>query len=130
MFDSSIDDRLHRLNEEFHKLLGNFTKEYCSEKTTPEQLIRQFGLTMREAEAWLKNEPNFIPSDDSYHDDPNRRKVTRTCFTIESYALWSSRHRLLNAFMPSCRQAYVWIGRSMDLDTFSAIVSLSRHGLA
>jgi hypothetical protein len=34
MFDSSIDDRLHKLNEEFRKLLGNSKSVDLFEKTT------------------------------------------------------------------------------------------------
>lgn len=75
-----IRDELHRLNEEFSKLLGI---SHLAEKTTPEQLIRRFGLTVNEAKSWLKRGPNYnksilASSDDSYHDASNRRKVNRT----------------------------------------------------
>lgn len=70
-----IRDELHRLNEEFSKLLGNSTKDCQLEKTTPRQLIWQYGFTMREAEAWLRQEPNFKPSDGSYHDDESDDKL-------------------------------------------------------
>jgi hypothetical protein len=70
MFDPSIDDRLHKLNEEFRKLLGVSDLE----KTTPECLV-EFGLTLKEAKAWLENEPSF-QSDVSCHDDENRRFFT------------------------------------------------------
>jgi len=41
-------------------------------------ILTNFGLTIREAKDWLKREPSFAPSDGSYHDASNRRKVTRT----------------------------------------------------
>ena len=76
MTDDPIGDELHRLSEEFKKLAGEVTQEESIEKTTPEQLT-QFGLTLGEAESWLRDEPNFS-SDVSYHEHRNRRKVTRT----------------------------------------------------
>ena len=69
-----IRDELHRLNVEFKKLLGTSTSTHVSEKTLPEDLIK-FGLTLNEAKAWLENEPNFIPSDESYHDDETDDKL-------------------------------------------------------
>lgn len=72
-----IRDELHRLNEEFRKLLGETDDTFSLEKTTPVQLTK-FGLTLAEAESWIKDEPNFS-SDASYHEPRNRRKVTRTC---------------------------------------------------
>ena len=76
MNDDPIRDELHRLSEEFKKLVGEATPEQSIEKTTSEQLTK-FGLTTNEAKAWLNNEPNFS-SDVSYHEPQNRRKVTRT----------------------------------------------------
>lgn len=73
----SIDDKLQRLKEEFDKLLGVSSNIHHIETTTPKQLT-QYGLTLDEARDWLEREPNFIPSDDSYHELSNRRKVTRT----------------------------------------------------
>jgi hypothetical protein len=61
MTDDIIRDELHRLNEEFRKLAGLPTS--ISEKTKPENLTR-FGLTLAEASAWLRHEPNFKPSDE------------------------------------------------------------------
>jgi len=58
-----IRDELHRLNEEFKKLLGNSSNDISLEEASPEQLIRDFGLTKNEAEAWLRNEPSFKSSD-------------------------------------------------------------------
>jgi hypothetical protein len=71
-----IRDELHRLSEEFKKLLAEPDDMYSLGKTTPEQLTK-FGLTLNEAESWIKHEPNFL-SDASYHEPENRRKVTRT----------------------------------------------------
>jgi hypothetical protein len=55
-----IRDELHRLAEEFGKLLDG---THIAEKTTLEELIQRFGLTLNEAEEWLKSEPSFSPSD-------------------------------------------------------------------
>jgi hypothetical protein len=79
----SISDDLHKLNEEFAKLLGMSSGIHSIEKTTPKQLTQLFGLTISEARIWLKSEPSFEKSilgssDDSYHDSSNRRKVNRT----------------------------------------------------
>jgi hypothetical protein len=65
-----IRDELHRLSEEFKKLVA-------VEETTPEQLVQRFRLTLDEAKEWLENEPKY-PSDVSYHDASNRRQVNRT----------------------------------------------------
>ena len=83
MTTDPIRDELHRLTEEFGKLLGNSESVFLVEKTTPEQLIQHFGLTVEEAKSWLEKEPNyekllFRSSDDSYHEGSNRRKVNRT----------------------------------------------------
>ena len=73
-----IRDELHRLSEEFKKLLDEPDDAISLDKTSPEQLAK-FGLTLGEAESWLKDEPDFS-SDASYHEPQNRRKVTRTHF--------------------------------------------------
>lgn len=78
-----IRDELHRLNEEFRKLVGMPDSADFVEKTTPEQLIQHFGLTVEEAKSWLGKEPNygkfvFRSPDDSYHEPQNRRRVNRT----------------------------------------------------
>ena len=63
MTDDSIGDELHRLSEEFKKLLGDSKSETVAEKTTPEQLSKIFGLTIDEAKAWLEQEPDYKPTD-------------------------------------------------------------------
>jgi hypothetical protein len=75
-----IRDELHRLNEEFKKLLGNSSSIHVSEKTLPEHLIR-FGLTTEEARAWLEQEPNFFTSRRIFTDKPDRRRLDRTLET-------------------------------------------------
>lgn len=37
----------------------------------PEELTR-LGLTINEAKAWLKTEPNFVPPDENSHERRNR----------------------------------------------------------
>jgi hypothetical protein len=51
-----IRDELHRLSMEFNKLLN----KRIVEETMPEELVQKFGLTLREAKAWLKNELNYL----------------------------------------------------------------------
>jgi hypothetical protein len=80
-----IRDELHRINEEFSKLLGISDGMHLVEKTLPEQLIQRFGLTAKQARSWLDKEPNYdkcVLSDDSYHEDSNRRKVNRTLWKM------------------------------------------------
>jgi hypothetical protein len=71
-----IRDELHRLSKEFSKLLDN--SNALIERTAPEHLMTHFGLTQRQAKCWLEKEPDFSPSDGSYHEPSNRRRVNRT----------------------------------------------------
>jgi hypothetical protein len=95
-----IRDELHRLSEEFRKLLGKPDDSSITEKTTVEQLVQCYGLTTKEAKEWLKKEPDFVPSDDSYHEPSNRRKVTRTCSEICA-------NRLRSFFHADLHQSYI-----------------------
>jgi hypothetical protein len=70
----TTEDRLKRINNEFDKML-NRTTEVAVEDTL--QILTKFGLSNKQAQAWLRKEPNFS-SDASYHDRRNRRKVNRT----------------------------------------------------
>jgi len=76
----TIDERLTRLNKEFDELLANAgidNNEFQIDETTPQQLINFFGLTAKEARAWLKQEPRF-PTDISLHEPKNRHRLDRT----------------------------------------------------
>lgn len=76
----TIDERLTRLNKYWDEVLTNAGIDANLsqiDETAPQQLVNLFGLTTKEAKAWLKNEPKFS-SDVSYHEPQNRRKVTRT----------------------------------------------------
>jgi len=55
MTKESIGDELHRLSEEFSKLVGNSRSANFAEKTSPEKLTK-FGLTINEARASLEQE--------------------------------------------------------------------------
>lgn len=66
-----IRDELHRLAQEFNKLLGN--QNIQVERTTPEDLMRYFGLTRQQAKTWLEREPQFTSSDDFLQREKNRR---------------------------------------------------------
>jgi hypothetical protein len=82
---NDIDERLKRLLRDFDDLLTNtrlLKKSPNIKQTTPDDLVRFFGLTPNEAEEWLDSEPSFNPSDDSYHEPSNRRKVTKTLIWI------------------------------------------------
>jgi len=70
-----IRDGLDRLAKEFGKLLEKPNNILSINKTTPIELVQFFGLTQKEAKAWLEKEPNFIPSDDSYHDKKSDKKL-------------------------------------------------------
>jgi glycyl-tRNA synthetase alpha subunit len=76
----TIDERLNRLNREFDEILenaGTDNSEYHANETTPKQLMKSFGLTAKEAKAWLKREPSF-PADEFSHEQQNRRRLHRT----------------------------------------------------
>jgi hypothetical protein len=53
--NESIDDRLKRINAEFSKFLKETSEE------PEDNLLRliHFGLSEREAKAWLNQEPNY-----------------------------------------------------------------------
>jgi hypothetical protein len=72
MTDDIIGDELHRLSEEFRKLANLPTR--IDEETKPEQLAK-FGLTLNEAKAWLKQEPNY-PSDENLQGDHSDEDFT------------------------------------------------------
>jgi hypothetical protein len=71
----SPEERIDRINKTLEDLLSGTSKMEVTE--TSVEYLAQFGLTFAEAKNWLKNEPRF-PSDVSYHEPRNRRKVTRT----------------------------------------------------
>lgn len=70
------DEKLHKLAEEFHRFVNGESTITEEIDTIPEKIASKFGLSLSQAKAWLKNEPNFS-SDVSYHESRNRRKVTR-----------------------------------------------------
>lgn len=70
----TVDERLAELRREFEASLRIHPRSRIENLDT----LVAFGLTIDEAKYWLEHEPNFMPSDDSYHDSSNRRKVTRT----------------------------------------------------
>jgi hypothetical protein len=79
-----IRDELHRLSEEFKKLVGESTEKEGIEIITPDQLTK-YGLTPGEAEAWFKYEPNFqsirrIFTDDESDEDFTEPWLLRICF--------------------------------------------------
>jgi hypothetical protein len=80
----SPSERLHKLAEEFHKFVNGEQSviediDISVSETTPKELSK-FGLTLKEAQVWLKNEPDFS-SDVGYHEPRNRRRVNGTIFT-------------------------------------------------
>jgi hypothetical protein len=79
MTDDPIGDELHKLSEEFKKVLReSFDKEIIKE-TSPEEFSHLFGLTLAQAKAWLKKEPNYIPADDfSQHEKQPKNSQNRS----------------------------------------------------
>jgi hypothetical protein len=73
MKKDTIDEKLTRLLTDFDRMLNN----HKADQTVLKRLVR-LGLTPTEAKAWLRQEPNFMSSDDGYHEPQNRRRVTRT----------------------------------------------------
>jgi len=70
-----IRDELHRLSEEFKKLVGE-PNEKEDNNTTLEQLIRFYGLTSSEAEAWIRYEPDFQSIRRFFTDDKSDEDFT------------------------------------------------------
>ncbi len=64
----SSDERLKRLNADLDKMLSvaGIVREYENIEDKEYAKLTLFGLTKKEAKAWLKREPNYI----------SRRKVT------------------------------------------------------
>jgi hypothetical protein len=77
MSNPSIEDRLRKIKENLDIMLNQTEDNVESEITRPEEIANHFGLSLTQAKAWLKREPNYL-SDDSYHGHQNRRKVNRT----------------------------------------------------
>jgi hypothetical protein len=77
MIDHSIDERLHKLAEEFHRFVNGESLIVEKVETNPKEIASKFGLSLSQAKAWLKKESNYS-SDESYHEPHNRRKVNRT----------------------------------------------------
>ncbi len=74
----TIKERLAKLNRELDFSLGKRIENGNERPVDNLRRLIDMGLTSDEAEAWLEQERNFVPSDDSYHEPSNRRKVTRT----------------------------------------------------
>jgi hypothetical protein len=74
----TIDERLARLNRELDETLGKHQDTRFADNINDLDKLLGLGLTIDEAKYWLENEPSFTPSDDSYHEPSNRRRVTRT----------------------------------------------------
>ena len=91
MIDHSIDERLHKLAEEFRKFVNDEQPVIKVPETTPKELSVKFGLTLKEAKAWLKNDPDFS-SDVSYHEPQNRREVNGTLFSTHSSTCHKCHH--------------------------------------
>jgi hypothetical protein len=73
--NDDLEKRLDTINKALEDSLSRACKNEVS-ACTPKELAK-FGLTIDEAKAWLEKEPSF-PSDASYHEPRNRRKVNRT----------------------------------------------------
>jgi hypothetical protein len=59
-----IGDELHKLREEFEKLVNGTQTKNDDTETTPERIAELFGLSTVQAKAWLEQEPNYFPADE------------------------------------------------------------------
>ena len=76
-----IRDELHRLAEEFKKLVGESSEKEYIKITTPDQLIR-YGLTPDEAEAWFRNEPDFQSTRRIFTDNKSDEDFTEPIMMV------------------------------------------------
>jgi hypothetical protein len=78
-----IDDRIDRLNKHWDDVLthAGLDKELVEiHETIPEELMK-IGLTIKEAKAWLKKEPQYT-TDAFSHEPKNRRRLHRILSSI------------------------------------------------
>lgn len=81
----NIHEKLVRLNREWDETLRNlgiYVKP-CNRDNDMGNIDRLmlFGLSRKEAKAWIKREPNY-PSDVSYHDDESDDKLPEPARSI------------------------------------------------
>lgn len=74
----NLKERIERINRELDDMLKDDRLPF-PQRTSSEELMLKFGLSVTQAKAWLKKEPNFS-SDVGYHEPKNRRKVNRIFF--------------------------------------------------
>jgi hypothetical protein len=77
---ATFEERIAKLNRELDNMLIGENQS----KETPEQL-RKFGLTTTEAKAWLKQEPNYIPTDDFLHRKRTDGDLTESAIVFSEH---------------------------------------------
>jgi hypothetical protein len=80
MFDKSIDERLHKLAEEFRKLNQRSTAEKT--ETSPEELALNFGLSLSQAKAWLRQELNYPADEKKQRFRTDEDETTKQCVAL------------------------------------------------
>jgi hypothetical protein len=70
-----IEERLKKLTKDFSALLGETEIEIEDSRNTTVKNLISFGLTQKEAEAWLKKEPNYNRR--IFTDKSDRRRLYR-----------------------------------------------------
>lgn len=81
----SIDERLDNILKHWDKVLSNAgiqRDETLNDEKMIQHLMNYFGLTVKEAKAWLEQEPNFFTSRRIFTDKPDRRRRYRIVSTF------------------------------------------------
>lgn len=74
MTAKSPDERLRELRKEFEAMLGEHSP--TENIVSNEDLLKSLGLTKDEAEAWLRDEPDYKPSDESLQKKSSDKDFT------------------------------------------------------
>jgi hypothetical protein len=86
-----VRDELHKECEEIKKIVYEILYDFRDEKTTPEQLIRDFGLTANEAKTWLENEPDFHSIRRIFTGDESDEDLTEPKYLVFGYCfVWTT----------------------------------------
>jgi hypothetical protein len=77
MTDDAPEERLHKLAEEFHRFVNNESLLMQKDGMELEELTAKFGLSISQAKAWLKKEPNYT-NRRIFTEEKGRRGLDRT----------------------------------------------------
>ena len=96
MVDDPIGDELRRLSKEFRKLAGLPTCTHKPAEVSPQHLTK-FGLTLDEAKAWMKKEPNYVPADENLHKKRTDEDLTKPIAPLNKGAIEKKSQQSRNA---------------------------------